>query len=251
MANFTLVIDNRERAIIEHYNSSGLLSDSLKVATLQVGDIHITRDETTTLVVIERKSIADFYQSVRDGRYREQKVRLLAFPTVHRIYLIEGTDMNDQRGQFPENYLDQLLIRASLKDGIQVFRTTGISDTIRWIDLLFEKVQSQPELYEKTANTTAVDSYVSKVSVAKKDCLTPEICYKLQLKQIPGVSSATAEAIYAIAPNWKSLVTRFELNGTHALSEIQPVSVTTSTNGKRKLGNKLSEKIHSFVINTL
>jgi len=248
---FSLVIDNRERAIIEllsdpHTASSNSTVD-FKTASLQVGDIEITKeieDRTETIVLIERKSIADFYQSVRDGRYREQKIRLLSFPTVHRIYLIEGDDINEQRGQFPTDYLDQLLIRATLKDHISVFKTKNITESVQWIKLLFEKIKTQPELYETPA-TSASNEYVSKVAVSKKECLTPEVCYKLQLKQIPGVSSTIAEAIYDVAPNWKALVCLYEMNGSGALSEIQ---LATTAKKSRKLGPKLSEKISTFVM---
>lgn len=234
---FGLLLDNREHALIE-------LITEKTVRMLDVGDVHITKDEKT-LVVIERKTISDFYQSIRDGRYREQKIRLKSFDTVHRVYLIEGQDTPELRGQFPEDYLEQLLIRVSLKDGFKVFRTSDVVKTSEWIKLLYEKIKTQPELYEKQGGGGGEDDYLSRVSVSKKECLTPDICYKLQLKQIPGISSTIAEVLFTIAPNWKQFIDFMTTTGIEGLSAI----VVSTTNGKtRKLGVKNAERIFQFVL---
>jgi ERCC4-type nuclease len=72
----TLILDNREHEL--HLK----VSIPHDFVPLHVGDIHIcARTEGTVkpVLVLERKTFADFQSSVMDGRYREQRGRLLAF----------------------------------------------------------------------------------------------------------------------------------------------------------------------------
>lgn len=64
-----LRLDNRERDLIP-------LLPTATVQQLPVGDIWI--GEGPGSLVIERKAVADLESSLLDGRYREQRTRLLA-----------------------------------------------------------------------------------------------------------------------------------------------------------------------------
>ena len=81
----SLVIDNREGKII---NLIKHLTTEYTVEQLHVGDFLIKiGDSTANTLVVERKSVNDLYQSINDGRYKEQKARLLAnFPLSQIIY---------------------------------------------------------------------------------------------------------------------------------------------------------------------
>ena len=72
-----LVIDNREGKII---NLIKHLTD-YTVEQLSIGDFLIKMgDSTTNTIVVERKSVNDLYQSINDGRYKEQKARPRIIP---------------------------------------------------------------------------------------------------------------------------------------------------------------------------
>ena len=80
----TLIIDNREKHLIE------LLKKRypelvFSIQQLDIGDIHVLY-KGILVVVIERKTIADLIASIKDGRYREQKLRLKALLKINHDY---------------------------------------------------------------------------------------------------------------------------------------------------------------------
>ena len=82
---FTTIIDYREKAL------AAILSTHLTIESenLQMGDIQIRNNEKIELI-FERKTVSDLNSSIRDGRYHEQKQRLLSNMDRHRIvYIIE------------------------------------------------------------------------------------------------------------------------------------------------------------------
>ena len=87
-----LVLD--ERNVLKNYFSRNYLNTQLK--QLPLGDILIQHNDIE--VVIERKTITDLASSIRDGRLREQKIRLIHnYSKRNIIYIIEGdiTKEND------------------------------------------------------------------------------------------------------------------------------------------------------------
>ena len=81
----TLSIDKRERKLINYFSQYKFVS----TITLDLGDLIIFDKEKKPLLIIERKTIADLYASIVDGRYREQKARLIK-SGCRFCYLIEG-----------------------------------------------------------------------------------------------------------------------------------------------------------------
>jgi ERCC4-type nuclease len=82
----TLKIDTRERQIKDFFR--GL--PYVKIQNLPLGDI-IFQWDNENILIIERKTIDDLAHSIKDGRFREQKMRLISnYPTSKIMYLIEG-----------------------------------------------------------------------------------------------------------------------------------------------------------------
>ena len=80
-----LIIDNREK-IKELFEKK----EYIKYENLSIGDYHIKLNGNT-IVIIERKTINDLANSIVDGRYREQKKRLLDnFEKEKILYILEG-----------------------------------------------------------------------------------------------------------------------------------------------------------------
>ena len=85
-----LIIDTREAKLIELIKSASASASTLKipfnipyrVENLQIGDIIIRNqigenDSSKTYnIILERKCITDMIASIKDGRYKEQKIRL-------------------------------------------------------------------------------------------------------------------------------------------------------------------------------
>lgn len=86
------------KSVIEHLvNKDGIRVD---IRSLSVGDYiwvcrKIDGSEIVMDWVVERKTWEDLQQSIRGGRYDEQKVRLSMAPMKNRIYLIEAPSRGD------------------------------------------------------------------------------------------------------------------------------------------------------------
>lgn len=108
--SFSIVIDNRERELVREFESRGV---PVRVRPLDVGDAEIWREEddieeqgveeeeeeegvsnkkkNTLLLVVERKTWSDLSSSICDGRWAEQKRRLVETVGSERAaYVIEG-----------------------------------------------------------------------------------------------------------------------------------------------------------------
>ena len=236
-----VIIDNREKELepkCEHIKQQ-----------LEIGDIIIEYDQKPE-VIIERKSEEDFYQSWRDGRFREQRTRLLSSNARWIFYLIEDSPKSNI-GKFPPDFLKQNMIHIQLKYNIKLIWSKDIDESSRLIDLIFNKARliyqnSKDTDTSHTSHTSlSVDhSYAGCVSVKKKHNLTPKICFLLQLEQIPGISKTIAAAIVKIYPTWKilmeQLITKTAEENKTTLGNIQITD-------KRKLGPKAADKILEFL----
>jgi ERCC4-type nuclease len=110
-----ILLDYRERALLDVLRPLIVTSGKSEIelatpANLQVGDIILSvigdLGQTLRQLIIERKSYADLIGSIKDGRYKEQKLRLQSmcqqniWPT-RFVYLVEsGTQPDDLTGPF-------------------------------------------------------------------------------------------------------------------------------------------------------
>jgi ERCC4-type nuclease len=84
-----LEIDTRELRIIERLKVSKP-EIKFSVVPLDVGDFRFSHDDNV-IVVIERKTINDLSQSIKDGRYSDQKHRMCdVYNKSQLMYIIEG-----------------------------------------------------------------------------------------------------------------------------------------------------------------
>lgn len=113
---------------------------------LLVGDINLLvigdLGQTLRQLIIERKSYADLIASVKDGRYKEQKLRLQStcsqniWPT-RFIYLVES-------GSAPEDQTASLFygswVSMTLRDNIPVIRVLSMAEGARFITRLADRL---------------------------------------------------------------------------------------------------------------
>ena len=105
-----LIIDNREstKSYFEEKNYEWISFENL-----DIGD-YIFKYEEKIILVIERKSIQDLASSIKDGRYREQKSRLLNnYSKNNVLFLIEGDLMFDNKS-INFNKVDKYTIYSTL-----------------------------------------------------------------------------------------------------------------------------------------
>jgi len=180
-----IILDCREHKLIE------IFPDSI-VRQLDCGDIQIVNDDNEICCIIERKTLADLHSSIIDGRYREQKHRLLSnFSKVY--YIIEG---------FQHYNIDTLLsamMNCVLRDNISLFRSKDIQETASIIKLL-----------EKKIRTGTIVSEYSVLSTTKRKNVSVKDVYLAQLTCIPGISTTIAKNIASTFPSLLDLITNIE-----------------------------------------
>jgi ERCC4-type nuclease len=159
-----IIIDTREHALMNIMNNRGI--EYLK-KQMDVGDICFSNGDEY-VCVLERKTVSDLSSSIVDGRYHEQKTRLLASGMTVG-YVIEGfVDTKDKR-------VFGAILNTSLRDNIPVLYSKNIDETIDIIQ-------------HYASNITPSDAFISQLSV------------------IPGVSKTTGAKIQQTYPTMKVLV---------------------------------------------
>lgn len=245
-----LVIDNRENKII---NLVKHLTSDYTVEQLHVGDFLInlsSGEESLNSIVVERKSVNDLYQSINDGRYKEQKARLLSnYPLDQIIYLIEG-DLSELYSSTHRKAVTGSIFNMQFRDKIRVVRTRDLNDTCDFILSLYNKATKFPEWFTQGANkqtiaqsSSEVVDYSSLIKVNKSGNMTPQICQIVMLTQIPGVSHNFSRKILEHYHSLDNLFTALK-------SSENPEQVLTNlqVTDKRKLGKVLAQRIYNYLI---
>ena len=184
-----LIIDIRETALHEE------ISVPHDFKQLHVGDIHIGRQENgNPVLLIERKTYADFQSSIMDGRYREQRGRLLAAAQEMGskvAYILEGNP-SMLRGSMTESSIQKLVSRLFFKHGIPVFRSVSVAGTANLVEMLHGQWFEDKTAFqsETTAQRAADGIHV----VKKNNTEDPAVFGTSLLCLVPGVSVRIAEA---------------------------------------------------------
>lgn len=181
----SVLLDVREQALIQRM-------PTMTTQQLPVGDIWIGSGSEGSLV-IERKTTADFEASILDGRYREQRTRLLAYCAEHKarpLYILEQ-GLNGKRRTLEKQALHKMLNRLMLRYGVAVWCTESVDDTVAVIQLLETQWKDDPKVF--VAETL---SYTDVMHVTKKSNTgDPKVFAIACLQQCPGISAKAATAL--------------------------------------------------------
>jgi len=192
-----LLLDSRESKLISCINDRNLenYSEKMIIETQQmdIGDIHIVNNSKTW--IIERKTVSDLLSSLKDGRYKEQKTRLLA-SSCDITYIIEGDDIISNRNQRNQDLLSSIYMFTMYRDNIHLVFTKDIEDTATFILTLCIKMIDKTDKFLLRVDGVQPD-YVDCIKMKKINNITPEICYIMQLSQIPTISATIAKYIQA------------------------------------------------------
>ncbi len=215
MTNTILIIDSREplevKQSLQHLNP--------KCEQLNVGDYLYQDEDGIVKLIIERKTFCDLQSSLKDGRFRDQRSRLLEL-NCKIIYIIEG-----KLQQQSDNCVRGALENLALYHNICIIPTPSLQQTIHVLESLFKKVN---------------ENYIipqTSLFKGRKRCEHDKTNLELMLETITGISPMISKAISSIYPNVAAFVKELE-NNPNLLYGFQ---ITP----KRKLGPKLSTKIYT------
>jgi ERCC4-type nuclease len=209
-----------------------------QIKALPVADIWIGCQDGTPLegaVLIERKSIRDLEASILDGRYREQRGRLLAFcheSKAQPMYIIEGS-LSSSTGRLPKKTLLKFIHRLTFHYQIPVMQTASLHETAELIETLVEQWKEDPTTLQRTTEMIKV---TDGIHVQKKANASDPSYFAIScLAQCPGVSVKMAETLLATFHSLSGI-----LQAT--VKEIEMVKV-----GSRKVGPVVSQRLKDLL----
>ncbi|KAK1664297.1 hypothetical protein QYE76_052456 [Lolium multiflorum] len=215
-----LVLDDRETfgshgmRVVSNIHSKFRVPVEIK--RLPVGDgIWIARHrrshtEYVLDFIVERKGVTDLVSSIRDSRYKDQKLRLKKCGLRKLIYLVEG----DPNASHASESVKTACLTTEILEGFDVQRTTGYPDTEKkYGHLTLSIIDYYSTHFSSRANTSRVcltyDEFVKKCSDPKK--LTVSDIFALQLMQVPQVTEETALAVTELYPTLLSLARAYSM----------------------------------------
>jgi len=257
--NIVIRIDVRETELIAKCESLAAIFPNVNFLNeqLPLGDI-IINDGHKELIIIERKSLTDLAASIKDGRYEEQSYRLNGIDHHNHniVYLIEGdfSKFNAfkynafKNGGLDKQTLYSAMFSINYYKGFSLMRSQSVDETANIIFNMAHKLSKETgnkqAFYSNslsntdsnnlvTVDTSAVKEadkdYCAVIKKVKKDNVTAENIGEIMLCQIPGVSSASALAIFEQFKTLPNLIKCIEADNT-CLDKI----CTKDANGKAR-----------------
>lgn len=234
-----IIIDNREINLLNKIKERDLdiYKDKINIENinLELGDIKIIFNDIE--YIFERKTLTDLNQSIIDGRYKEQKNRLLSnYKNI--TYIIEGDDIiksimrNDKK-------ISSVYINSIYRDKINIIFTKNVFETTTFILTLCTKFIDNPDKYKNIVNNIEYIDTI-KIKSQKIKNITPDNCFILQLSQIPTISSKIATNISNKYLSMNSLIISIN-NCNNNNEKIKLLSQI------EKVGNEKAKKILEYM----
>jgi ERCC4-type nuclease len=226
---------------------SKLDNDDLKYVfeNLDCGDFIIKADGRP-IVVFERKTTRDLLASIIDGRYRNQKQRMVeAFGRENIVYIIEGsfTYHGDMQSftEVEHKSLKTSIMNTQLRDKIAVMRTQDVIETCALLHEILIRVSKDTNKYVNVE--TQKQSFIVQ-HPRKKESGTKSEVFIQQLCQISGISQKTAEALCNEFIDMKTFYeTLSSLNSEQKLKLLKNIYLKDN----RRINSKVAERILHYM----
>ncbi|VAH69118.1 unnamed protein product [Triticum turgidum subsp. durum] len=188
----------------------------VKIKHLPVGDaLWIARHkqlgtEYVLDFIVERKNVDDLLGSIKDNRYKDQKLRLKKCGLRKLIYLVEG-DPNTVDGS---ESVKTACFTTEVLEGFDVQRTNGYADTEKKYGHLTRSIIDYYRTnFSAGADTSRLcltyDEFVKRSSDLEK--VTVSDIFALQLMQVPQVTEEVALAVTSLYPTILSLARAYKM----------------------------------------
>ena len=244
----TLVIDNREKALITKLKEKNI---NFEIKQLDIGDIQFLDNNNTIKLIFERKTINDLASSILDGRYKEQGFRLDKH-TLHNhniFYIIEG-NIQYFKSNYQKITADSLyssLCSICYQKGFSVLRTNHLDETIKQLLIFFNKFKHKPGFKSYyLENNNQHGEYLETIKLTKQNLVNKENINIIMLTQIPKVSLILATKVIEQYKTIYNLINELKKNKDC----LNHLSYTTKTGKERKFNKSAIENIQQFLIDT-
>jgi len=224
-------IDYRERDLLYEIQKISWTEENkpcIETTHLILGDIQI-QDSTTTLL-IERKTWNDLWSSIKDGRYREQRSRLSEWKNNlnhHVIYIIEGSFSDP----LARSCL-RVLHRLTLLHGFMIYRTQSIQETTQYLEWIIHQFSSFSEFIPQPEQVRQ-HQYLEQTVSHKKDIQTAKNLLALLFYGISGISKEMAIQLTQTYDSIYSFCLLLQSNPSQVQKELEESKI-----GNKRLGSK-------------
>ena len=248
---YKLLIDNRERELancIKDMNAN----IKFELRNLDIGDIQVIYEGNNVSGIsmcIERKSVVDLSNSIKDGRYKEQKLRMKALKCSNMGMIIEGKlPPTGFVSGLPVSTIRSAIVSSYIRDKMLVLTTTSVKDTSMYVIKLYEKCQTHG-ITDNGVKEIEEEEYGEVVSVIKKKNMTKDVCFKAQLKTIPGVSNIIANKIQENYKSMKDIVNDLDniKDTTSKRKRLAEIVVNSEGKRTRRIGDKVASTIVEYL----
>ncbi|KAM7263382.1 hypothetical protein ACFE04_001065 [Oxalis oulophora] len=206
---------NQSRKIVESY--SAVFKIPIEVRRLPVGDaIWIARHkylhtEYVLDFIVERKRVDDLRSSIRDNRYKEQKLKLVRCGLKKLIYIVEG----DPNCSEAAESIKTACFTTEILEGFDVQRTNSLADTMKRYGHLTHAITQYYTIYvpENLPKSTIIcppfEEFIKRCEDAEKRTVSD--VFAVQLMQVPQVTEKIAETILDMYPTLVSLAQAYSV----------------------------------------
>ncbi|XP_014502062.1 crossover junction endonuclease MUS81 isoform X1 [Vigna radiata var. radiata] len=227
-----LILDDREQFATQGSRSRKIIENicsqfkiKIEVRRLPVGDgiwiaRHKTLDSEYVLdFIVERKKIEDLRSSIRDNRYKDQKLRLLRCGLKKLIYLVEGDPNSSEAAES----IKTACFTTEILEGFDVQRTTGLGDTLKKYGYLTQAISQyyKSEILVDNVKSSGTcppyDDFIKRCQDVEKTTVSD--VFAIQLMQVPQVTEEIAMAVLGLFPTLFSLARAYSLLDGDALAQ--------------------------------
>ncbi|CAI9102862.1 OLC1v1001216C2 [Oldenlandia corymbosa var. corymbosa] len=217
-----LILDDREHFANPRSNLQKIIQNissqfkiPIEVRRLPVGDaIWVARHKSKGAeyvldFVVERKRVDDLRSSIRDNRYKDQKLRLLSCGLKKLIYIVEG----DPNFSEAAESIKTACFTTEILEGFDVQRTSGLGDTLKKYGYLTKAIyQYYKSLDFEHQSSRVCPPYSAFIRRCEDlDKMTISNLFAIQLMQVPQVTEEIAVAVLEIYPTLISLARAYAL----------------------------------------
>jgi len=269
-----IIIDNREIKIKEILNNilnnnyniitakeldiNNKLNSIIKYENLDLGDI-VIKYKGDIKYIIERKTLKDLGESIKDNRYHEQKQRMkyTLDKNIKIVYLFEsffGYDTLTKEIEISNlkgNTILSAILSTTLREDYGILLTKNVNETVWLLKEIFTRmlnnstkyfIETEYNIQRKKSNDDINNSLFLKRR--KKDNITKDNILIISLSQIPGISEKIAKAISKHFTNMNDFFIKLnKLNHNEKINYLKEITYSVKDNKIRKLGKKHSENI--------
>ncbi|XP_043811838.1 crossover junction endonuclease MUS81 isoform X3 [Manihot esculenta] len=161
--------------------------------------------------IVERKKVDDLRSSIRDNRYKDQKLRLLRCGLKKLIYLVEGDPNSSEAAES----IKTACFTTEILEGFDVQRTSCLRDTLKKYGYLTRSITQYygAQLLDYEPKGAGIcptfDEFIKRCQDLEK--MTVSDVFAIQLMQVPQVTEEIAISVLDLYPTIISLAHAYSL----------------------------------------